>query len=534
LKPFDASGVFRSPGEGGGLRRLAVRGAGVTVLAQGVGFVTQMVATVVLARLLMPSDFGVVTMVTTFSVLLVSCGQIGFPDAVVQRDEMDHFLASNLFWINLGLGLVLTIGFAAAGSLLARFYGDPRVARVAVGVSLTIFITSTSVLHLALLKRAMRFSAVSGNDIVARAISVTVSVLLAWSGWGYWALVGGVIAQPLAMSIGAWILCRWVPNLPRRTDGTGSIIRFARNVFARWSVGYFSQNADNLLVGWRFGPSSLGFYKKAYDLFVLPFSLLSVYPVAVSTLSRLNRDRVQYRRYFLGGLSILALVGMGLGADLSLVGKDLVRLILGPKWDMAGRIFVFFGPGIGAMLIYSAHGMIHLSIGTTVRYFRWGIIEVTVTCLMFFLGLPWGPMGIALAWTASYWLLTIPAFWYAGRPIQLGITPILAAIWKYLLASLVAGCACAWIVPGFRSLVAAPGAVGALARIVTSSLLFAALYIGAVIVLHQGCAPLYQLGRLLQEMAPWKKFSRLSPALPASSASDAGLLLAPTRSGEAT
>jgi PST family polysaccharide transporter len=504
------------------------------VLAQGAGFVTQMVATVVLARLLMPSDFGVVTMVTTFSVLLVSCGQIGFPDAVVQRDEMDHFLASNLFWINLGMGLILTVAFAAAGSLLARFYGDPRVAHVAVGVSLTIFITSTSVLHLALLKRAMRFSAVSGNDIVARAVSVTVSVGLAWFGWGYWALVAGIIAQPLSMSIGAWILCRWVPSLPRHTDGTGSVVRFARNVFARWSIGYFSQNTDNLLVGWRFGPGSLGFYKKAYDLFVLPFSLLTVYPVAVSTLSRLNRDRVQYKRYFLGGLSILALLGMGMGADLTLVGKDLVRLMLGPRWDMAGQIFIFFGPGIGAMLIYSTHGMLHLSLGTTARYFRWGIIEVTVTCLLFFLGLPWGPIGVALAWTASYWLLTIPAFWYAGKPIELGVGSILAVIWKYLLASLLAGCACAWVVRGFPSLAAAPGAVGALIRIVTSSSLFVVLYVGTVIVLHGGCEPLYQLGRLVREMAPWQKFSRPSLAARANSVAETGVLLAPTRSGEAT
>lgn len=504
------------------------------MLAQMTTFAIQMVATVVLARLLTPADFGVVTMVTTFSLLLASCGQVGFPDAVLQREEMNHFLASNLFWINVGVALLLTTAFAAAAPLLARFYGDPRVARITVAVSLSIFITSTSVLHSALLKRAMRFSAVSANDIVARLASVAVSILLALLGCGYWALVAGVITQPLAMSIGVWILCRWVPGFPRRAEGTAAMVRFARNVSGTWSVGYLTHNVDNLLVGWKFGPGPLGFYKKAYDLFSLPFSLLTVYSVAVSTLSRLNRDIVQYKRYFLGGLSILALIGMGLGAILTLVGKDLVRVILGARWGMAGHIFTFFGPGIGIMLIYSTYGMIHLSLGTTARYFRWGLIEAAVTCLMFLLGLPWGPVGIAIAWTASSWVLTLPALLYAGKAIQLGVAPILAAVWKYVFSSLLAACACAAIIREIRSLATAPGAAGALVRIATTSLLFAALYLGAVMVLHRGCAPLYQLGRLLREMAPWSRFSKPSPEVHAIYGSDTGAVLSPTTGGEST
>ena len=90
LKPFDASGIFQPTGEGGGFRRLAVRGASLTVLSQGVVFAIQTVATFVLARLLTPADFGVVTMVTTFSLLLMSFGQNGYTEAILQRDEMDH------------------------------------------------------------------------------------------------------------------------------------------------------------------------------------------------------------------------------------------------------------------------------------------------------------------------------------------------------------------------------------------------------------------------------------------------------------
>ncbi len=516
MKPFDASGAFRPASDGGDeLRRLGVRGAGVTVLSQALGLAVQVIATVVLARLLTPRDFGVVTMVTTFSLLLVNFGLNGFTEAVVQRDAIDHFLASNLFWINIGAGLLLTIAFAAAGSLLAWFYGDSRVAHVAVGLSVTIFLTSASVLHLALLKRNMRFSAVSATDILARGVSVAASIFLAWAGWGYWALVAGAVAQPLTTSIGAWSLCRWIPSLPRRVAGTGSMVRFAMHTYGNFSANYFARNMDNVLVGWRFNAQSLGFYKKAYDLFALSASQL-VSPltvVAVSTLSRLNRNSIQYRRYLLSALAAVAFVGMGLSADLTLVGKDVIRLLLGPAWEPSGRIFTFFGPGIGVMLLYGTHGWIHLSIGRADRWFRWGVVEFVVTGLLFIVALPWGPAGIAVAWTASFWILTIPAFWYAGRPIQFGVVPVIAAVWKYLVASLLAGCASAVIIRGFPSLsfVAVSGPVGAVSRIAAISALFGALYLGAVILLHQGCAPLYQVAGLLREMVPWAQFSR-SPA----------------------
>ena len=133
-------------------------------------------------------------------------------------------------------------------------------------MSPTIFISSISVMHLALLKRAMRYSVVSVNEILARITSIAVSIALGWAGWGYWALVAGAVAQSLATSVGAWSACRWFPGQPRRVAGTAAMVRFALNVYARFSVNYSARNTDNLLVGWRFSAQSLGFYKKAYDL----------------------------------------------------------------------------------------------------------------------------------------------------------------------------------------------------------------------------------------------------------------------------
>jgi polysaccharide transporter, PST family len=513
LRPFDASGKFQvDVNERAEVRRLAVRGVGVTVFSQGALLAIQMISTVVLARLLTPADFGVVAMVLTFSMLLTTFA--GFTEAVLQREVIDRSLVSNVFWICTGIGVLLTIGFAATGPLLARFYGDPRVVLITVVLSLQILITSTSILHLALLNRALRFSLVSINEIVARVVSVIISISLALAGWGYWALVAGVLAFPLSRAIGAWILCRWTPSVPRRKAGTGSMVRYSVNVYGRACVDSIANNMDNALVGWRFGAESLGLYKKAYDLFALPASLVvrPLTAVAVSALSRLKDDPVRYRRYFLNALTVTAFLGMGLAADLTLIGKDLIRFLLGPQWVVSGRIFVLLGPGIGLMFIYITHRWVHLSIGTTNRFLRWGLLELAITGLLFILALSYGPEGIAVAWTTSYAILTLPAFWYAGRPIHFGILPVVSSIWKFVLASALAGCVsavAARFIPSFSGL---PVSIGSLARVILISALFVPLYLAAVIVLHRSLAPLNQLVRLLKEMLPPSWASRLGPA----------------------
>lgn len=522
MRPFDATGRFCPvAGESGELRTLAVRGAGVTVFAQGVVLVVNVVSTMVLARLLRPADFGIVAMVAAFSILLTSFA--GFTEAVLQRSEMNCFLASNFFWISVSIGVVLTIGFAAAGPLMARFYGDPRVTWIAVALSLQILIGSASIMHLALLKRAMRFSLVSANRIFGRIVAVVVAISLAFAGWGYWALVAGILAFPLSLSIGAWYLCRWVPNLPRRTAGTASMMRFAMNVYGHFSIGYFGQNMDNVLVGWRFGAQPLGFYKKAYDLFALPANQLvrPLADVAITGLSRLSENPVQYKRYFLKALAVTALVGMGLGANLTLIGNDLIRLLLGPGWGESGKIFTLLGPGVGLMFLYSTHHWIHLSLGTSDRFLRWGLLELAVTGLLIILGLHWGPRGIALAWTVSFGILTIPAFWYAGNPIHFGVVPMVSTVWRYVIASVLAVCVSAFAVHFLPPFVMAHGWLGALMRIVVISTLFETLYLAGVVLLHGGWAPLNQVGRLVKEMVSSHKS-------PASTSSDSEIGRQPT------
>jgi polysaccharide transporter, PST family len=502
--PFDDAGAFHPSAGTHELRRLAVRGAAASITAAALALGAQVISTVILARLLTPADFGVVTMATTFSLLVASFGLNGFTEAVIQFEEIDQYTVSNLFWLNSVAGLILAIVFAASGTLLARFYGNQLVAKVAVGLSVGIFVALISVVHLALLKRAMHFTATSTNDLVGRVVNTVVAIILALRGWGYWALVAGIVAQQLSVTIGAFWLCKWVPKLPRRTHKTGAMVRFAAKVYGQFSVAYTTLNIDNVLVGWRFNGVALGFYKKAFDLFALSASQLTapLSNVALAALSRLKGDRERFRRSLITSLGMLAFVGMAMSADLTLVGKDLVRLVLGPKWAEAGRIFELFAPGIGVMLLFYTLGWFHLSIGKPERWLRWTLFQLVATTALFLLVLRWGPEGVATAWSISYWTLLIPGFWYAGHPIGFGVGDLVGAIWKFAAAALVAGLATAGIMRGTHYWDALSGTGAAFGATVTISFVFVALYLGAVVLFHWGIAPIRQIIGILRELTP--------------------------------
>jgi PST family polysaccharide transporter len=516
LRPFQSDGTFQPITTGHSLRRTAVRGAGAAFAGQASNFAVGIGSVAILARLLTPSDFGIVTMVTTLSLLFRSFGLNGFTELIIQRQELNDTLASNLFWIQLGIGTMLTVAFACSGRLLELFYHNAAVGNVAMAMSLTIGIGCLGWIHLGLLQRAMQFRITAIINFSGQLVLVLVSIVLAIAGWHYWALVWGSVAQTVVTASGAWLMCRWIPKRVRRTPGTRQDLKFAMSVYSHFAFSYLTRNTDNLLVGWRFGARVLGFYKKAYDLFVLPETqLLSpLSAVVVSTLSRTRGDKDQFERYFLRAISVLALVGMGIGADFTLVGRDLIHIVLGPGWEEAGRIFVFFGPGIGVMLLYDTHGWIHLSIGRPERWLHWSLVEFACTASLFVLTLRWGPSGVAFAWTLSYFLLMFPAFWFAGKPIGMDVKKVAKSIWRFFVASAGAGCVTVALLKvahiyGFEL---RGGASAAFVRLISISLLFFALYLAAVIALYRGLEPLNETLDVLRDLLPNRASGRQKAA----------------------
>ncbi len=487
-----------------GIKEQAVRSSGVTIASSAATFLIQMVGTIVLARLLTPSDFGLVTMVTTFSLLLQSVGVNGITEAIIQRESIDHVTVSTLFWLNGGISLVFTLLFMAASPLIALFYHEPRLVALTLVISLTILSFGLSTIHIALLKRHMKFTTVAVLTVGSRTVVMVSAIVMAWLGMKYWALAVSAIAGTVATTIGAWLACSWRPSSPAKRTNIASYVKFAAHTYGNFTLNYSCRNLDNLLVGKFIGLEPLGYYKKAYDLFALSANQLTspLANVALAALSRFASERDKFLDYYLKSLSVIAFISMASGLVLTVAARDIILLILGPQWIKSAQIFMFFSPGVGVMLIYATHGWLHLSLGRADRWFRWGIVEFVVTASFFVIGLKFGAEGVAVAWTASFFVLVGPGLWYAGRPVDLKISAVLATVWRFFAAAVAAGGLSWFVLSGYGPTAAAFAGFPRVGRIAAASGMSLALYVGLTVALFGGPQPVARTLRLLRTMLP--------------------------------
>lgn len=488
------------------IKKNAVRGAGATVFASTLSFFIHFGSTIILARLLTPSDFGLITMVTTFSLLLQNFGVNGFTESIIQREDLNHKMMSTLFWVNAAISSALTIIFMLMAPFLAWFYKEPHLHSITIGVAFSIIAGGMTTLHMGILRRNMQFYTTSGISILAGFVGIIAAITLAWLGFGYWALVANTVLQPLTSAVCGWFFCHWRPGKPGPLKDIKPLLKFALHTYGNFTLNYFSRNIDKLLIGWRYASQPLGFYKKAYDLFALPANQLisPLSNVALAALSRLTQDPEKYRRYYLNAVAIIAFVGMPLSAMLTLSGKDIILLILGPQWTKAGEIFCYFGASIGIMLIYGTQGWLHLSLGRPDRWFRWGIFECIATTAFFIVGLPFGAEGVAIGYALSFYVLAAPCLYYAGKPIDLKFSSLISAVWKYFFSALAAGLL-SFVILYLSSISNVFVQINVFLRIVIASILCFCLYLILIIALYRGFKPISDFLAILREMIPQRK-----------------------------
>ena len=400
------------------LGRRSARGGVVTLVAQGLKFLIFTGATVVLARLLTPQDYGLVGMVTIIVSFVGMFQYLGLSTATVQWAELGHRQVSTLFWVNLALSAAITLLVMASAPLVAWFYGEPRLAAVTVGFAAAILLRGLSIQHEALLVRQMRFAAIAANDLVALLLGLAAAIVAALGGWGYWALVLNQLVMTGSTAAGVWIACGWRPGLPARSTGLRRMLSFGGNLTGFNLVNFVARNIDNLLIGKVWGALQLGLYSRAYQLLLLPLDQVNAPfgAVAVPALSRLNETPERYRAAFLKILEKIAMLAMP-GVAFMIASADwLVLLMLGPQWTGTALIFRLLGAAAIAQPLTKSAQWLFTTQGRTREIFRWGLIGGAIAVASIVAGLPWGAVGVATTYALTDLCLTTPLlFWFVGR-----------------------------------------------------------------------------------------------------------------------
>lgn len=424
--PTGAADRFTPAGTASELKRRSALGAMLTLAVQLAKMVMQFGAQVALARLLMPSDFGLVAMVLPLISAIQLLNDLGLSAATVQRPTVTHDQLSGLFWINAIAGLAMMTLAILLSPLVGQFYGRPELVGIVVAMSATLLLSGLTSQQMAILTRGMRFGALSVIDFTSILASIAAGIAAALAGFGYWSLVIMQITNSLTMLAICWALSGWRPSRPRRGGGLREMLAFGGHVTAYNILGYLITNLHSVLIGAKLGPAALGLYDRSYRLVFQPLwqTTTPILRVAVPLLSRLIGQDQEYRRSYLSLLGVmLMLTTPGIVAAIAL-SHPLIVALLGERWAEAAPIFAWLGVAALTLQLRQAATWLYQSQDRTREQLRWGGAGSLAIILSYPIGLYLGGVvGVAMGAALSGLLVQTPLLWWNATskgPVRLG------------------------------------------------------------------------------------------------------------------
>lgn len=419
------------------------RGGGLTLLGSAASFVIQIASLLVLSRLLSPSDFGLVAMVTVFVALGNLLRDFGLPLAGLQEQTLTRQQASNLFWLSAVIAATCAVLLAASTPALVVLFHEPRLTLIVPCLAIAVFLGGLTSQLQVQLARNMQFGALVASDIFGQVIALAIAVALAIAGTGYWALVAQTVAAALLTLVYRWIASRWIPLAPRTGQDTLRLLKTGATYGLAQLLTFAQSNMATLLIGAQLGATQLGYYNRAYQLLTAPAGRLldPLTQVVVTTLNRAKTaqrdpDALLYKIQFGVGALVVWMFTVTAGT-----APGLIPIMLGHQWLPAVPVFQVLAVG-GAVWVFN-----HVSYWAFIvkekpyALLTYNLVSKPVAITSIYVGSHFGLTGVAWGYAAAMafsWPLNL--FWLA-RSAGLAALPFLANGGRILLAGVVGGTA---------------------------------------------------------------------------------------------
>ena len=492
--------------EHGDIRRRTFGGLGWTAGSQVSLQAVQFGFTAVLARLLVPNDFGLVALIAVFTGFAAVFVDFGFTAALIQRPELEERHRQTAFWLNVATGCLFTAVMVGLAPGLAAFYDEPRLVELTIALAPTFVLSSLGIVQIATLQREMDFRSIAFIETTTLVGANTVAVVLGVLGAGVWSLVALTLASTFLRSFIVWVVSPWRPRGGIEREAVSDLWNFSSRVAGFNAVNYWARNADNLLIGRFVGTNELSFYNRAYNLMLLPVGIVAgvTSRVMFPTLSRIQDDHEYVGRIYLRAVGLIALVTFPAIVGLFVVTRPFILTIYGSQWEPVVPILQIL---CGASLIQSVTrttGWLFTSQGRGDWYLRFGVFSSVTAIGAFFLGLPWGVNGVAAAYVVWTAVNSYVAFVLACRLIELRTSDVLLACTGVFAASAIMGIT-VWLAE--REI---PDTWRAVIQLGIGVALGAVVYVLALHILSP--APYRELRELLSEFRRRKSQLRTAPS----------------------
>lgn len=414
-----------------------VSGVTYSAASQLIRQVTQLGTTVVLARFLEPSDFGLMGMALLATGFVALLKDLGTSAAVIQAKDVTTRLLSTLFWLNMIIGLLATVIVFAGAPLVIMLFDDQRVGPILQMLSLTFVISGVGVVQQAILERNLLFKILAKIEITATILGCGVGIASALLGYGVLSLVNQSLTIALTTTVLLWVWNPWRPALLLDWAELKCVGAYSLNLTGYNVFNYFARNADNFLIGRFLGAQDLGYYSLAYRFLLYPIQTISavIGRVMFPFYSRIQDDFLRFRRHYLNVAASVALVTFPMMVGLMALAEPFVLAVLGPQWRPVIVLLQILAP-IGLMQsIGSTVGAIYQAKGRTDWMLWWGVAAGSVVMLSFLIGLRWGITGVAAAYAVASAVLVYPSFAIPFRLISLRVCDLGTVLWRPLLSS---------------------------------------------------------------------------------------------------
>ncbi len=434
-KPEEAENLTRSAVNGTAWSGVSTAGRQILTIAS--------VSTV--ARLLGPSAYGVMGMANLLMVFILNFRDLGTGSAIIQRKTVSGRLLSSLFWLNFFLGLALAGSVCALSPLAARFFKTPELVSILCVLSTSFWLMSCGVVHSSIIIREMRFRALATADLSAGVMGFLVALTLAYSGFGVWSLVWANVANALTSCAGYWIGSKWRPKLQFDKAEVRSIAHYSLNLSGFGLVNYFSRNADNITVGKLLGKTPLGDYAMAYNLMLTPIQNISsvIAQVTFPAFARIQDDNARFRSAYVRSCMLIGLITFPVMAGLGVIADPLIRTVLGVKWVGAIKVFQILAAVGLVQSVQTTVGAIYKAKSRTDWQFWFGIVSCCVLVVSFLIGVRFGIVGVASAYSISFLgILMIPGFVVPFRAIGLKLSEFASALLPQVLITAAMALSC--------------------------------------------------------------------------------------------
>lgn len=388
---------------------------------RGAALVIQLAATAVLMNQLGPEVFGLVGMTMALIALLTTVSDSGFGTSLVSDRALSGTRSGSAVVLSIGLSLALAVIGLALTPLVVWFYDEPRLQTVWIVVALTIALSPLPAVPQALAQRAHRFALLAWLPVVVTVVSSTAAIVLALFRQDYWPLLvrtalGSVVATTLI-----WVAIR--PHLERPTrEDFREILAFSRGLIGFDLLNAINRNADHVIVGRFIGSGALGLYQLAYRLLTLPLAELGriARTIAYPRLSTYAPDWERVSRGLAAVMEDLTMFATPLCLGTFVAAPEIIGVIFGEEWMPAlvpFRVLVLLGI---YQTPFAMMGLAYTVSRRTDRMARWGLISTPTTVASFFVGLPWGITGVAVAYLSANVVLAWPMAKMGGQVLGVG------------------------------------------------------------------------------------------------------------------